>query len=282
MENGKEITKKEVVVVTGAGGVLCSAFAAAMAKKGYQTALLDINLNAAEQVAQQIRENGGIAHAYRCDVLDRDSIAAVHRQILDDMGSCTILINGAGGNNPRCTTAHELYEPGDETRKDILTFFNLDKAGFDFVFGLNLMGTLLPTQEFVVDMLHRTGCCILNISSMNAFTPLTKIPAYSAAKAAVSNFTQWLAVHFAKENIRVNAIAPGFFVTKQNRDLLFDAEGNPTPRTHKILNATPMGRFGEAEELIGTLYYLTDSSASSFVTGVVIPVDGGFSAYSGV
>ncbi len=282
MENGKEITKKEVVVVTGAGGVLCSAFAAAMAKKGYQTALLDINLDAAEQVAQQIRENGGIAHAYRCDVLDRDSIAAVHRQILDDMGPCTILINGAGGNNPRCTTAHELYEPGDETRKDILTFFNLDKAGFDFVFGLNLMGTLLPTQEFVVDMLHRTGCCILNISSMNAFTPLTKIPAYSAAKAAVSNFTQWLAVHFAKENIRVNAIAPGFFVTKQNRDLLFDAEGNPTPRTHKILNATPMGRFGEAEELIGTLYYLTDSSASSFVTGVVIPVDGGFSAYSGV
>ncbi len=282
MENGKEITKKEVVVVTGAGGVLCSAFAAAMAKKGYQTALLDINLDAAEQVAQQIRDNGGIAHAYRCDVLDRDSIAAVHRQILDDMGPCTILINGAGGNNPRCTTAHELYEPGDETRKDILTFFNLDKAGFDFVFGLNLMGTLLPTQEFVVDMLHRTGCCILNISSMNAFTPLTKIPAYSAAKAAVSNFTQWLAVHFAKENIRVNAIAPGFFVTKQNRDLLFDAEGNPTPRTHKILNATPMGRFGEAEELIGTLYYLTDSSASSFVTGVVIPVDGGFSAYSGV
>ena len=282
MENGKEITKKEVVVVTGAGGVLCSAFAAAMAKKGYQTALLDINLDAAEQVAQQIRENGGIAHAYRCDVLDRDSIAAVHRQILDDMGPCTILINGAGGNNPRCTTAHELYEPGDETRKDILTFFNLDKAGFDFVFGLNLMGTLLPTQEFVVDMMHLTGCCILNISSMNAFTPLTKIPAYSAAKAAVSNFTQWLAVHFAKENIRVNAIAPGFFVTKQNRDLLFDAEGNPTPRTHKILNATPMGRFGEAEELIGTLYYLTDSSASSFVTGVVIPVDGGFSAYSGV
>ena len=282
MENGKEITKKEVVVVTGAGGVLCSAFAAAMAKKGYQTALLDINLDAAEQVAQQIRENGGVAHAYRCDVLDRDSIAAVHRQILDDMGPCTILINGAGGNNPRCTTAHELYEPGDETRKDILTFFNLDKAGFDFVFGLNLMGTLLPTQEFVVDMLHRTGCCILNISSMNAYTPLTKIPAYSAAKAAVSNFTQWLAVHFAKENIRVNAIAPGFFVTKQNRDLLFDAEGNPTPRTHKILNATPMGRFGEAEELIGTLYYLTDSSASSFVTGVVIPVDGGFSAYSGV
>lgn len=282
MENGKEITKKEVVAVTGAGGVLCSAFAAAMAKKGYQTALLDINLDAAEQVAQQIRENGGIAHAYRCDVLDRDSIAAVHRQILDDMGPCTILINGAGGNNPRCTTAHELYEPGDETRKDILTFFNLDKAGFDFVFGLNLMGTLLPTQEFVVDMLHRTGCCILNISSMNAFTPLTKIPAYSAAKAAVSNFTQWLAVHFAKENIRVNAIAPGFFVTKQNRDLLFDSEGNPTPRTHKILNATPMGRFGEAEELIGTLYYLTDSSASSFVTGVVIPVDGGFSAYSGV
>ncbi len=271
-----------VVVITGAGGVLCSAFAKEMAKTGAPVALLDLNVEAAEKVAAEINADGGAAKAYQANVLDKTNLEAVHQEILKDFGKCRILINGAGGNNPRCTTAHETYQPGDENAEDIKTFFNLDKEGFDFVFSLNLMGSLLPTQVFAKDMLGEQGCSILNVSSMNAYRPLTKIPAYSAAKAAVSNFTQWLAVHFAEQGIRVNAIAPGFFVTNQNRALLFDAEGNPTPRTHKILNATPMKRFGEPEELLGTLRWLTDDTASGFVTGIVVPVDGGFSAYSGV
>lgn len=272
----------KVVVITGAGGVLCSSFAKEMARIGHKVALLDLNEAAAQAVADEITAAGGTAKAYKTNVLDKESIAAVHAQVLQDLGKCQILINGAGGNSPKCTTAHETFQPGDETAEDISTFFNLDKAGFNFVFDLNLMGTLLPTQVFAVDMLGQPGCCILNISSMNAFRPLTKIPAYSAAKAAVSNFTEWLAVHFAGEGIRVNAMAPGFFVTNQNRALLFDEQGNPTARTEKILRATPMGRFGEPEELLGTLRWLTDDSASGFVTGIVVPVDGGFSAYSGV
>ena len=272
----------KTVVITGAGGVLCSSFAEALAKDGAKVALLDLNEAAAQAVAQRINEAGGTARAYGVNVLEKESLKAAHEKIKAELGLCSILINGAGGNSPKCTTAHETYEEGDEARDDILTFFNLDKAGFDFVFSLNLMGSLLPTQEFAVDMLGREGCCILNVSSMNAFRPLTKIPAYSAAKSAVSNFTQWLAVHFAGQGIRVNAIAPGFFVTNQNRAMLFDSDGKPTPRTEKILRATPMGRFGEADELLGTLRWLTDSEASGFVTGVVVPVDGGFSAYSGV
>ena len=271
-----------VVVITGAGGVLCSAFAKDLAKTGATIALLDLNVDAAAKVADEINAEGGTAKAYQANVLDKANLEAVHQEILKDLGKCRVLINGAGGNNPRCTTAHETYQPGDESAEDIKTFFNLDKEGFDFVFSLNLMGSLLPTQVFAKDMLGEQGCSILNVSSMNAYRPLTKIPAYSAAKAAVSNFTQWLAVHFAEQGIRVNAIAPGFFVTNQNRALLFDAEGNPTPRTHKILNATPMKRFGEPEELLGTLRWLTDDKASGFVTGIVVPVDGGFSAYSGV
>ena len=271
-----------VVVITGAGGVLCSAFAKDLAKTGATIALLDLNVDAAAKVANEINAEGGTAKAYQANVLDKANLEAVHQEILKDLGKCRVLINGAGGNNPRCTTAHETYQPGDESAEDIKTFFNLDKEGFDFVFSLNLMGSLLPTQVFAKDMLGEQGCSILNVSSMNAYRPLTKIPAYSAAKAAVSNFTQWLAVHFAEQGIRVNAIAPGFFVTNQNRALLFDAEGNPTPRTHKILNATPMKRFGEPEELLGTLRWLTDDKASGFVTGIVVPVDGGFSAYSGV
>jgi len=272
----------QTVVITGAGGILCSMFAKAMANEGYAVALLDINLKSAQAVADEINSNGGKAAAYKANVLDKKSLEEVHKQVVNDLGKCRILINGAGGNSSKCTTAHEFFEDGDESREDISTFFNLDKEGFDFVFGLNLMGTLLACQVFARDMIGEEGCSIINISSMNAFRPLTKIPAYSAAKSAVSNFTQWLAVHFARQGIRVNAIAPGFFVTNQNRALLFDENGNPTTRTEKILRATPMGRFGEPEELIGTLLWLADQKASGFVTGVVVPVDGGFSAYSGV
>ena len=270
------------IVITGAGGVLCSSFAKALAADGNKIALLDLNVEAAQKVADEINAAGGFAKAYKSNVLDQDELKAIHEQILTDFGKCDVLINGAGGNSPKCTTAHEEFEPGDEVADDISTFFNLDKDGFRFVFDLNMLGTLLPTQVFAKDMIGRKGCSILNISSMNAYRPLTKIPAYSSAKAAVSNFTQWLAVHFAKQGIRVNAIAPGFFVTHQNRALLFNEDGTPTPRTNKILAATPMGRFGEADELLGALRFLVDENAAGFVTGVIIPVDGGFSAYSGV
>lgn len=276
------LSMDKVIVITGAGGVLCSGFAEFLAGKGAKVALLDINEPAAAAVADKIKADGGTAFAYKCNVLDKADIESVHEKVKADLGTCDILINGAGGNNPKCTTAHEEYESGDESRDDILTFFNIDDKGFDFVFDLNIKGVLLPTQVFMPDMIGKKGASVLNISSMNAYRPLTKIPAYSAAKAAVSNFTEWLAVHFAKEGIRVNAIAPGFFVTNQNRALLFNADGTPTARTGKILAATPMGRFGEAAELLGTLEWLLDSDKSAFVTGVTVPVDGGFSAYSGV
>ncbi len=271
----------KTAVVTGAGGVLCSMFAKVLAQCGAKTAILDLNLEAAQKVADEITAEGYAAKAYKANVLDKEVMEEVHKAVLADFGPCDILINGAGGNNPRATTANEYYFPGD-IDKDIANFFNLDKDGVSFVFNLNFLGTLIPTQVFAQDMLTREGCNILNISSMNAYTPLTKIPAYSGAKAAISNFTQWLAVHFSKVGIRVNAIAPGFFVTKQNQALLFNEDGTPTPRTGKILAATPMERFGKPEELVGALMFLLDNAAASFVTGVVIPVDGGFSAYSGV
>lgn len=270
------------IVITGAGGVLCSAFARHLAAQGHTVILLDINEEAVCAVAAQINAAGGKAYPFRADVLDKVGLLRLHEQILCDVGKCDVLINGAGGNNKRCTTDRETWEAGDEARDDLQTFFRLDPDGFRFVFDLNLLGTLLPTQVFAPDMLGRKGCCVLNISSMNAFRPLTKIPAYSAAKAGVSNLTQWLAVHFAPQGIRVNALAPGFFVTHQNRALLFDEQGNPTPRTEKILRATPMGRFGEADELLGGLDFLLDENAAGFITGVVLPIDGGFSAYSGV
>ncbi len=272
--------KDKVCVVTGAGGVLCSMFAEALARMGAKVALLDLNEEAAKKYADQIVENGGIAKGYGCNVLEKESLENAHKAILSDFGTCDILINGAGGNNPKATTDNEYFTP--EALGEMKTFFDLDQAGVEFVFNLNFLGTLLPTQVFAKDMLEKDDASIINISSMNAYTPLTKIPAYSGAKAAISNFTQWLAVHFSKTNIRCNAIAPGFFVTKQNEKLLFNEDGTPTPRTGKILNATPMGRFGEAEELIGALLFLVCKDASSFVNGVVIPVDGGFSAYSGV
>ena len=271
----------KVAVVTGAGGVLCSAFSRVLARAGAKVALLDINDTAASAVAAEITAEGGVARAYKCNVLDKADCLAVAGAVKGDLGPCDILINGAGGNNPRATTDHEYYLPGDidaETK----SFFDLDADGVSFVFNLNFLGTLLPTQAFAAQMVGREGCNIINISSMNAFTPLTKIPAYSGAKAAISNFTQWLAVHFSREGIRVNAIAPGFFVTKQNEKLLFHDDGTPTPRTGKILAATPMGRFGKAEELEGALLFLLNNAAASFITGVVLPIDGGFSAYSGV
>lgn len=272
----------KVAVVTGAGGVLCSSFAKVLARAGAKVALLDLNLPAAEGFAEEIRAEGGAARAYECDVLDREVCYAVADAVLRDLGPCDILINGAGGNNPRATTDKEYFEPGD-LDGDVKSFFDLDKSGVEFVFNLNFIGTLIPTQAFARQMIGREGCNILNISSMNAYTPLTKIPAYSGAKAAVSNFTQWLAVHFSKVGIRVNAIAPGFFSTKQNASLLFDPDGTPTARTGKILAATPMGRFGDSEkELAGAVLFLLNNDAASFITGVCIPIDGGFSAYSGV
>lgn len=273
--------KDKVIVVTGAGGVLCSMFAKALAKTGAKVALLDRNVEAANTYAKEIVDDGGIAKGYETDVLSKESLENVHQQVLKDFGPCDILINGAGGNNAKAQTDNEYFYEED-LKKDIKTFFDLDQSGVEFVFNLNFIGSLLPTQVFAKDMIGKKGCSIINISSMNAYTPLTKIPAYSGAKAAISNFTQWLAVHFSKVGIRVNGIAPGFFVTKQNKDLLFNADGSPTARTGKILAATPMDRFGEAEELIGPLLFLLSEEAASFVTGVVLPVDGGFSAYSGV
>lgn len=271
----------KVAVVTGAGGVICSVLAKALAVAGAKVALLDLNEEAAKKYAEEIAAEGGTAKGYKANVLEKKSLAECHKLILKDFGTVDILINGAGGNNPRATTDKEYYFAGD-IDADTKSFFDLDQSGVEFVFNLNFLGTLLPTQEFARDMLGKEDCNILNISSMNAYTPLTKIPAYSGAKAAISNFTQWLAVHFSKTNIRVNAIAPGFFSTKQNAKLLWNDDGTPTARTGKILAATPMGRFGEVEELIGATLFLLDKKAASFITGVVIPIDGGFSAYSGV
>ncbi len=271
----------KVAVVTGAGGVLCSAFAKVLARAGAKVALLDLNYEAADKFAQEIVAEGGIAKAYKCNVLDKDICFAVADEVEKDFGPCDILLNGAGGNNPRATTDKEYFEMGD-IEGDTKSFFDLDKSGVEFVFNLNFIGTLLPTQAFARQMVGREGCNILNISSMNAYTPLTKIPAYSGAKAAISNFTQWLAVHFSKVGIRVNAIAPGFFSTAQNAALLWNPDGTPTARTGKILAATPMGRFGQPEELNGALLFLLNNEAAGYVTGVTIPIDGGFSAYSGV
>ena len=271
----------KVAVVTGAGGVLCSVMAEALAMCGAKVALLDLNLEAAQARAAAIAEKGYTAKGYAANVLDKASLAAAHEAILKDFGTCDILINGAGGNNPMATTDKEYFEVGD-IDADTKSFFDLEQKGVEFVFNLNFIGTLLPTQEFAKDMVEKEHANILNIASMNAYTPLTKIPAYSGAKAAITNFTQWLAVHFSKTGIRVNAIAPGFFATKQNQALLFNADGTPTARTGKILAATPMGRFGETEELLGATLFLLNDDAAGFITGVCIPIDGGFSAYSGV
>ena len=272
----------KVAVVTGAGGVLCSEFAKVLARAGAKVALLDLNEVAAQKFADEIVAEGGIAKAYKCNVLESENCEAVAEQVKADFGPCDILLNGAGGNNPRATTDNEYHELKDLENPDLKNFFKLDPSGVSFVFNLNFLGTLLPSQAFAKQMIGREGCNILNISSMSAFKPLTKTVAYSAAKAAISNFTEWMAVHFAHVGIRVNAIAPGYFSTAQNKALLWNADGTPTARTGKILAATPMGRFGEPEELSGAVLFLLNNEAAGFITGVVLPIDCGVNAYSGV
>ncbi len=273
--------KDKVAVVTGGGGILCSDFAKVIAKCGSKVAVLDLNGEAAQKVVDEIVNDGGEAIAISTNVLEKQSLVNAKRIINEKYGKIDILLNGAGGNNSKGTTTKDYYEIGDENCEEIKTFFDLDPKGIEFVFNLNFLGTLLPTQVFTPDLIESEDANIINISSMNAFCPLTRIPAYSGAKAAISNFTQWLAVHFSKVGIRVNAIAPGFFLTNQNKALLIDENGNYTERSQKIINSTPMNRFGTPEELRGTLLWLL-SEGATFVNGVVVPVDGGFSAYSGV
>ena len=270
-----------VAVVTGGAGVLCREFCKALAFCGAKVAVLNRTLSRAEAVADEIRAAGGEAVAVPVNVTDPASVAKAHQTVLDIYGKCDILINGAGGNDPAATADDEFFSADTLLDPEKKSFFDLTTEGFSKVFDLNILGTLLPTQAFARDMTEKGGS-ILNISSMNAFTPLTKIPAYSAAKSGVSNFTQWLAVHFAHCGIRCNAIAPGFFSTAQNRALLWNDDGTPTARTGRILSATPMSRFGEPDELIGAVLFLLDEKCSGFITGVILPVDGGFNAYSGV
>lgn len=275
--------KGRTAVITGGGGVLCGMFSKALAACGAKVAILDLNKEMADRVADEINSSEGKAIGVQANVLDKASLEVARKTINEKLGTCDILINGAGGNHPKGTTTKEYLFKEDMKRKEgIVTFFDLDPKGIEFVFNLNFLGTLLTSQVFAADMVDKQGAVIINISSMNAFAPLTKIPAYSGAKAAVSNFTKWLAVHLSKVGIRVNAIAPGFFDTNQNHRMLFDSEGKLTERSKKILNMTPVGRFGKEEELIGMLLFLVSEKASGFINGVVIPVDGGFSAYSGV
>ncbi len=276
----------KTVVITGGGGVLCSGFAKTAAACKANVAVLDLNLDAAKAVADAICAEGGKAIAVSANVLEKKSMEAAKAKVDEAFGGCDILINGAGGNNPIGSTTKDYLEAGDLENdpevSGIKTFFDLDADGVSFVFNLNFLGTLIPTQVFAKDMAKKSGCSIINISSMNAFRPLTRIPAYSGAKAAISNFTAWLAVHFSKVGIRVNAIAPGFFSTEQNKALLYNPDGTLSARSEKILAHTPMGRFGVPEDLDGALQFLLNEKASSFVNGIVIPIDGGFSAYSGV
>lgn len=269
----------KTVVITGAGGVLCAEMVKAFAQSGARVAALDLNEDAVRRLADELKNEGLECTGYKANVLDAEALEEVHKSVLAKYGPCDILINGAGGNNPKATTDNEYQH---EARPGQKTFFELDAAGVDFVFRLNFQGSLIPAQVFAKDMVERQSGNILNISSMNAYTPLTKIPAYSGAKAAISNFTQWLATYFARSGIRCNAIAPGFYAAEQNHALLFNEDGTYTDRARKIVEGTPMGRFGNPEELIGAALFLASDDAAGFVNGIVLPVDGGYSAYSGV
>ena len=269
----------KVVVVTGAGGLICGSMARAFAQSGAKVAALDLNEEAVKKLADELKSEGFICEGYKANVLDTEALKEVHKKAVANLGECDVLINGAGGNNPRATTDNEYQH---EAKVGGKSFFDLEADGVDFVFKLNFQGTLLPTQVFAQDMVKKGKGCILNISSMNAYIPLTKIPAYSAAKAGISNFTQWLATHFAGSGIRCNAIAPGFLVSAQNRALLFNEDGTPTARSAKILNGTPTHRYVDSEELLGATLFLCDDRSASAITGVVLPVDAGFAAYSGV
>ncbi|AOY77634.1 SDR family oxidoreductase [Clostridium formicaceticum] len=272
----------KVIVITGGTGVLCAAIVEMLAVKGAKIGVIDINEEALNKMQEAYKNRGLKVLSVHASVLDKNSLEKAKDIIHEKLGKVDILINGAGGNHPKGTTSSEYLYIKDIDTEDIVTFYDLDKEGIEFVFNLNFLGTLLPSQVFTKDMLGKEGCCVINVSSMNAFTPLTKIPAYSAAKSAVSNLTQWMAVHFSKVGIRVNAIAPGFFLTAQNHKLLINEDGSFTERAEKIISNTPMERFGKKEELLGSIQFLINEKASGFINGVVLPIDGGFSAYSGV